>query len=332
MRNLKFLLSTLLVFAGVACSSNKPASGPSDDEVRARAKKAYSEIDGNSAPKASSTPKAVSSNATKNSSVVANLTQEQNIINPVIMVMPANSGKGSSVSNVIDNNPYSKATMEGINEYLTKKQYDVKSIEGSNDLDDVIQMQNDIAGTEEDMSYLASLAFNADIYIKFSGAIDSKGFVIVDLNAYESSTARLLASQSSTVDSHGRLSAIDTRANLKTAAKKAMVGLEAKLQAYWQEDLKKGIQYKVIMNIKGEFTDNQIEDLHDDVVQTLKKQFNKITVNALTAQTIDLVIYANPNQQEDAQAVYSEIRRSLKNFAESKKINVSKKLIIMDLR
>lgn len=248
---------------------------------------------------------------------------------PVIMVLPSVSSKGVGSLQVVSNNPLAKAAMDGVNEYLTKNHYEVKSLEGSDALDNVIQVQNSLAGGEEDLAYLASLVLNADIYIKFTGAVDKKGFVTVELNAYESSTARLLGTQAATIDGQGRNSKIDQQANLRTAAKKAMPGLESKIISYWQDDVKKGNKYKVIMNIKGDYDDSQLEDLQDDITQNLKDQFKKTKVNTMTSKTIDMVVYS---ESDDVNDVYSQIRRSIKSIAPTKKINISKKLIIMDIQ
>lgn len=314
------------MLAGVACSGTANSQKESNKETRQKAKAAYNELEYGS-QKSVIKNKSVSQNT-----VAKNLTSSDNSIKPVIMVMPASSGKDFSVQEVIASNPNARATMEGVMDYLTKRGYEVKSLEGSADLNSLIQMQNDIVGTEDDQSYLASLALDADLYIKFSGFLNNDGQVFVELSAYESSTARQLGSHSSSVNSHGRTSPLDMKANLKTAANKAMSGLEGRLLSYWQDDLKTGVQYKVIMNIKGAYGDSQLEDLQENVVSNLKASFNKVKVNAMTAQTIDIVVYADPEKIDDAQSTYSEIRKLLKSLAETKKISISKKLIIMDIK
>ncbi|MCQ2103164.1 MAG: hypothetical protein MJY98_08055 [Fibrobacter sp.] len=247
---------------------------------------------------------------------------------PTIMVLPSVSGKGTASLQVVANNPYAKAAMDGVNEYLTANRYSVKSLEGSDNLDKVIQIQNSLAGSDEDLAYLASLVLNADIYIKYSGSVDKRGIVSVELNAYESSTARLLGTQSATVDGLGRNSELDRQANLRTAAKKAMPGLESKIVSYWQDDYRKGFKYRVIMNIKGDYDDNQLEDIREDIRQNLKDSFKNVKGNSMTSKTIDLVVYSD---SDDVQDVYSQIRKVVKPIAPVKMINSSKKLIIMDI-
>lgn len=249
---------------------------------------------------------------------------------PSILVTPAQNGKGISELQVVQNNPMARAMMEAVNEYLTKKLYDVKSLEGDANLNSVVQMQNDIAETDEDLSYLASLALGADVYIKFSGNV-KPGAISVDLNAYESSTARLLGSESAMDDDCGGNDQTAIAECLHKAARRAMPLLEKKIKAYWQNDLEQGVQYKVIMNIKGEFDEEEIEDLHDDIASGLKKAFKRVNVNVMTAKTIDAIIYADGNEFPDSQSVYNAIRGMLKGKGQTKKINLTRKLILMDI-
>ena len=250
---------------------------------------------------------------------------------PNILVAPSLSGKGISELQVVQNNPMARTIMEAVNAYLTKKTYDVTSLEGQANLNDLVQMQNDIAENDDDLSYLASLALGADVYIKFSGNVKSST-ISVELNAYESSTARLLGSESAMDDDCGGSDQATISECLHRAATRAMPKLEKKIQAYWQKDLEQGIQYKIIMNIKGEFDEeDEIEDLHDDIVQGLKKIFKHVNVNVMSAKTIDVVVYADADEHPDSQTVYGSIREMLKNRANTKKINLTRKLILMDV-
>lgn len=249
---------------------------------------------------------------------------------PSILVTPAPNGKGISELQVVQNNPMAKAMMDAVNEYLTRKKYDVKSLEGAVELDNVVQMQNDIAETDEDLSYLASLALGADVYIKFSGSVNHNA-ISVDLNAYESSTARLLGSESTMDDDCGGNDQATISDCLHKAARRAMPRLEKKIQAYWEKDREQGVQYKLIINIKGDFDEEEVEDLHDDIVSLLKSNFKRVNLNVMTAKTIDATIYADAEKFPDSQEIYGFVRNSLKGKNEAKKVNITRKLILMDI-
>lgn len=333
MRCFPITLVLVTALATVACSGTQQKS-PSADEQRARANRTYDSFDeemGGSPASKNSTAVNVKKAAPRRADDAPVIVDIGDLPQPTIMVMPAKSADGTSELEVVSKNPFSKSMMEAINGYLTHKQYEVRSLEGQSDLDNVIQMQNDIAGSDEDLSYIAGLALGADVYIKFSGAAQTDQ-VVVEISAYETSTARLLGSQTSQVKNNGHVDQNNIRANLQSAARKAMPNLENKILNYWKADMQNGIQYKVVMNLKGDFSDSQTEDLQDDILQTLKASFNKVVVNVMTAKTIDLVVYADPAKFTDSQDVYSFIRRQIKNQVETKKINISKKLILMELR
>lgn len=318
MRYIPFFLLTSLVFIGTACSSS-PKYAPDSSLTRKKAENGYSNLEqetGNPQNWSASNQIDFSANAT---------------INPIFMVMPSQSDTPQAGQQNISKDPMSKAMMESINGYLTKKKYEVKSLEGQAQLDNIIKMQNDIANTDDDYSYLASLTLGADIYIKYAGSVQTDN-VTVEVYAYETSTGKLLGSQTAEVKNNGHTNQTNLRANIQSAARKAMPNLEQKIIAYWKADMNKGQQYKVVMNLKGELADNQIEDLHDFIMQTLKHTFNSIVVNVMTDKTIDLVVYVDPNKYADSQEVYSKIRNALKSNVETKKLNITKKLILMDLK
>lgn len=308
------LAASLLCLA--ACSSSPK---PSYDAERARAHAGYNELDNATAAStsqaAAQTQQAYASDYSGTGAPVT----YANISRPVLMVQTVNSGKGE----------FEKAVKEGINEYLTEKGYEVRSQEGSEDLNSLIQMQGDISGNGDDMSYMAGLALGADVYIKFSGSIKN-GMVTAEISAYETSTARLLGTKTGTVQDHGS-SRDNQRYLVHSAAQKAMPALERTIHSYWTEDLKKGIQYKVVMRIGERFSGSALEDLQDQGISALRNSFNSVKVNAMTEKTIDLVVYANPNEYPDAFAVYSAIRQSMANLAQAKKNNIVNKLIILEL-
>jgi hypothetical protein len=349
MRHLIPSLCLALLLAETACSAphavkqNDSDARQKNAATRQRAESAYNEIDGfasttNSAVKSTATaptafnasaPAAVAQKTSAATETYANASAIQDIGTPIIMVSP-NLTLKDGVPDLSSESPYSRTTAEAINGYLTKKNYEVKSVDGQAELSSILQMQSDIANTEDDLSYLASVALDADIYIKYTPEVTNDE-VSVEVSAYETSTARLLGSQSAVVRNNGHTSKININSNIGAAVRKAMPGLEQKILGYWKMDLAKGTQYKVVVNIKGEYSDSQTEDLHDAIMKGLKSNFSSVKVNVMTAKTLDFVIYANPLQYKDSQEVYSKIRQVFKPIAETKKNNITRKLILMEL-
>lgn len=323
MRNLMMLLALV----GLVTSLSFAASSA---ETRRNSSDAFDELDsefgGRQQKKAvpATAPRATSKSAVRNQQAVPRADA------PTILVVPAQKTKGMSDLQAFQSNPNNRMATEAINGYLTQRQYEVKSLAGQESLNEVVQMQQDIAETDEDLSYLASLALGADIYIKFSASIEG-GIVLIELSAYEAATARLLGSQTSQAAANGS-SRGEIADAVYAAASRAMPGLEKKIKGYWEVDRKNGVQYKVIMKLTGDFDEQRVEDIQDDVNQLLKKAFKRVNVNVMTAKTIDVTVFADVAKFGDAQEVYSYIRRGMKGSVNVKKLNITKKLILIDMK
>jgi len=305
-----------------ACASAPP---PDNDAVRTKAKKAYSEIPGGedmdedvgasqSASQGEDGPSlAVSSVAFKTT--------------PTVLVSPAISGKMAGSIDVIRQNPLAKTAMEVINAYLTTRGYSVVSLESQAQLDEVVQLQNDIAGNDEDLAYVAGLSVGADINITYAGSIQEND-IVIDLNASEASTANLLASESVRMPNDGSQS---QRVLVQKAMETAIVKLENKVRDRLAAQLELGVQYKVVAHLTGEFTDDQAEEISNIVSLQVRKKFNKMQVVSMSRNTYDLMVYADPDKHEDAQMVYGEFVEALSGLAKVRKQNITKKLIILEI-
>ena len=322
---------TLIVLIGFTASLSLAA--PSQADTRRHSADAFDELDAGTGTKKSGydtpapAPRQAASQRNAARQVAAPVSDGTM---PTILVVPAQKTKGMSDLQAFQSNPNNRMATEAINGYLTQRQYEVKSLAGQETLNEVVQMQQDIAETDEDLSYLASLALGADIYIKFSASIEG-GIVLIELSAYEAATARLLGSQTSQSAAAGS-SRNEIADAVFAAASRAMPGLEKKIKGYWEVDRKNGVQYKVIMKLQGDFDEQRVEDIQDDVNQLLKKAFKRVNVNVMTAKTIDLTVFADMNKFGDAQEVYSYIRRGMKGSVAVKKINITKKLILIEMK
>lgn len=315
-----------LVFAASAlflagCASNPPVD---NDPARARAHAAYDAADEEFGE--TPTPSQSMKKSDDGPAVIAvsNATFKSQ---PTVLVAPA-MGKGETPNiEVIRKNPLAKTAMEVINAYLTSRDYSVIGLESQAQLDEVVQLQSDIAGNDEDLAYVAGLSVGADINITFAGSIQLEDLVI-DLNATEASTANLIASESVRFQNNGE----SQRAWVQRAVQEAIVKLENKVRDRLAKDLEKGIQYKVVAHLTGEFTDEQAENISNMVSTQIRKKFNKMQVISMSRNTFDLLVYADPDAYDDAQMVYDVFVEGLNGLAKVRKQNITKKLIILEIQ
>lgn len=243
-----------------------------------------------------------------------------------VLVLPAQDAKNISELEIIVQNPYSKFLMECLNEFFSEKKYDLKILEEQKDLENFILTQNALSGKDEDVAYLTSLYIGADVYVKFSGDISSKK-VKIQLNAFESTTGRLIGSSVSDIDVSNLK---DEKKFIKVAAVDAGRKLEPKLKSFYASQ-GSVVQYRVLMNVAGEFDEDFIENLHEYITTNIQGMFKKVVFNVMTEKTIDLTISVNPSDYSNSPTVYSAIRSKLKSVVGVKKTNITKKLIFLDL-
>lgn len=247
---------------------------------------------------------------------------------PTVLVSPALTGKMAGSIDVVRQNPLAKTAMEVINAYLSSRGYTVVSLESQAQLDEVVQLQSDIAGNDEDLSYIAGLTVGADINITYAGSIQEND-IVIDLNASEASTANLLASESVRMPNDGSES---QRALVQHAMESAIAKLENKVRDRLAAELEKGVRYKVVAHLTGEFTDDQAEEISNIVSVQIRKKFNKMQVISMSRNTYDLMVYVDPDKYDDAQMVYGEFVDALSGLAKVHKQNITKKLIILEIK
>jgi len=211
---------------------------------------------------------------------------------------------------------------------LTNRGYTVVGLESQAQLDEVVQLQSEIAGNDEDLSYVAGLSVGADINITYAGSIQTDE-IVIDLNASEASTANLLASESMRMKNDSEIS---QRVLVQRAMEQAIVNLENKVRDRLAAQMELGVQYKVVAHLTGEFTDDQAEEISNIVSLSLRKKFNKMQIVSMSRNTYDLLVYVDPDKYEDAQMVYGEFVEGLAGLAKVHKQNITKKLIILEIK
>lgn len=246
---------------------------------------------------------------------------------PSILVMPAKSGKGTAELTVLQRNPLARAALETVQGYLTERLYDVRTLEGQKDLDRLVLVERDLA-SEEDLAYVASLSLSADFYIKFAGAFSPEESS-VELTAYETSSAHVLGSSIGRVKNDAASGKI---ASIQKATEKALPDLEKKIRAYLEKDKADGVPYKIVIRLSDSIPDENLEDSEAQIFRTMKAFFKKVRTNSASERTMDVLAFADAEKYAEAQDVYLSLADALKHFLNVKKICVTKKLILLEVR
>ena len=251
--------------------------------------------------------------------------------NPFIMVIPETK-KGENPIELLQTDVKVKHAAAVIESYLTARKYDVIVPEQQANLDELTSAQQMLGDQEEDYAYQLALSIGSDVYITFSGAVESAGYgtekYSMNVRAYETTTARLLGAE--TGYSQARQGEI--MVSIEEATSDAINNVLSRIMNYWKDDLKRGMQYKLIVSISTDFDEDEVEDIQFAFMDAVDKIAQKSKENIVTAQTIDYLIWCNPEKYDKSTKVYRYLKSAFSDQGVEgtlKKIYVNRKLILL---
>jgi hypothetical protein len=240
---------------------------------------------------------------------------------PTIMVIPE-TPKGQTPLEVFDKNPLAKHAAAVIESYLTARKYDVLVPNAMDQINEMTKLQGEVKGVEEDPGYQLALALGSDVYIVFAGMVYSSNKVTLQLKAYETTTGRLLGTE--TGYSASRPGPAEPL--VEEAVNSAIDKVLQRLINYWQDDVKKGIQYKLVFKSISGSIDEAIKDKISDVME---ESFALSKENVVSDKTLDYNVWAKKGDYNKSSKIYRHFRDVLKSTAKLSQININKKLIII---
>ncbi|HEY6952997.1 MAG TPA: DUF6175 family protein, partial [Bacteroidota bacterium] len=195
-----------------------------------------------------------------------------------------------------------------------------------------------LKGADEDLSYAIALSVGSDINITYTITVDTRKVGTTDVRkasvsvrAYETTTARLLGTETG----YSEESAAPATALVEAAVNNALDYVMSRLNSYWQDDIKDGQQYKVVVNITGTFDEDTRYDLDDALQKTLKKLCNKTKQNVSSDKTIDYVVWVTNPDMQNPTGFFRELRKEFNaNFSAGKlrQVNLNRKLMMVSVQ
>jgi hypothetical protein len=253
---------------------------------------------------------------------------------PMIMVIPE-APRGQSPIEAMSHDPTLKHAAQVIESYLTNRRYDVQVPEQSVTLDELTGAQQAIKGMEEDYSYQLALTVGSDIYITYTVDIQSREIggsivrkAIVGARAYETTTARLLGTETGYSEERPTPDLVV----IEEAMHGAIDNVLSRVNAYWKDDLKRGVQYKLIISIEGGFDDDTCEDIAFAISRSIKQSCKSYKENIAADRTMDYIVWVDSNQISDSRELYATLRQEFSaNFptATLRSININRKLVLL---
>ena len=253
---------------------------------------------------------------------------------PMIMVIPE-VPKGENPIEHLSSDPMAKHAARVIESYLTARQYEVVVPEQMEALQALSEAQESLKGFEEDYSYQLALSIGSDVYITYSTDIKTRTIgsstvrkAIVSVRAYETTTARLLGTETGySVERPSPEEAV-----LEEAINDAVDKVLSRINAYWNEDLKRGVQYKLIVRIGEDFDEDEVEDISFAISDLIDRFCNYSKENVVTESTLDYLVWAKMDKFEKSSKLYRAMRKAFpQEFEDGKlrRININRKLILL---
>jgi len=229
---------------------------------------------------------------------------------PQILVIPE-VPKGENPLEAMERQPELKHATRSIESYLTARRYEVIVPEQQEFLNNYGETLRLIEGDNEDLSYKMALAIGSDVYVTFAVSIDRSYMgstenkkASVSVRAFETTTGRLLGSETGYSFERPAPDEVVTEEAVHDAIDKVL----ARVNAYWKEDLQRGVQYKVIFNIAGDFDRGQIEKIQNVLSEVISNVSKLNKENVATDKTVEYLVWAKPERYARARELYQDIR------------------------
>jgi len=230
--------------------------------------------------------------------------------NPSIMVIP-DAPKGQNPLDVFDKNLLAQQMSGSIESYLTARQYEVKNPRAIENINEQIDALNKAGGVDGDASYKIALLSGSDIYITFSGTVQSVPGgrkASLTIRAFETTTGRTLGTE--TGYSQTRPNTTDQALD-EEASNDAIDKVLQRLTNYWKTEARKGAQYKVVFNVVGHFDERTLEKIKDNMEDLVDQEFPGSKQNIFTDKTMDYTLLAPRAKYNTANRLVRRLRDKL---------------------
>ena len=232
--------------------------------------------------------------------------------NPILMVMPeARTGESPLAVLAADTTARQASTV--IQSHLTAKGFEVVVPEQTAEITNLIRSQQMLSG-QPDFAYQIAISIGSDIYLTFSGYAQEASFgttrYVATVNAYETTTARLLGSETG----YSKERKGDLMVSVEEALNDAVDRVLTRVMNYWKEDMARGVQYKVIVSITPGLDSYDIDSIHMAFMDAVSDVALSSRELVLTNETIDYIIWVNSATHDRALRVYQALKESFERY------------------
>uniref|UniRef100_A0A7C6EBS4 Flagellar assembly protein T N-terminal domain-containing protein n=1 Tax=candidate division WOR-3 bacterium TaxID=2052148 RepID=A0A7C6EBS4_UNCW3 len=254
---------------------------------------------------------------------------------PFVMVIPQTTKEENPIEKLNRDFLYKKGA-QIIESFLTARKYDVCVPDQTVTINELVSAMTEERGIAEDISYLYALTIGCDIYITYTIDITSARYgtrkASVGVRIYEATTARLLGTETGYSP---ELKTSSDQVVMESAFNDCMDRVLSRMTAYWKDDIKKGMQYKLIVKFIGSYSRDKIESIQFGITDIVSGIGNKTKENIISDKTIDLLLWAKASEYENARKIYQTLKGQFETKFPDYKMNqitLNRKLIVVQVK
>ncbi len=256
---------------------------------------------------------------------------------PNVMVIPEVAA-GQDPLVILSSDPAAAQAAAVIEGYLTARSYDAAVPQQSALLGGMSGQMSALSGIADDPQYKLALGLGSDVYITYKVDVAHRsvggtnvGKASATVRAFETSTARLLGTETGYSQERPDLDAPLIEEAIKDAIDKVLT----RIDSYWKDDRLRGLQYRVIVKVTGEFDRDQTNRFTGIIGDFLSGNCATSKENVLSAKTLDFLVWAKPVQfdrsRKLADALTVQLNGTFKG-GELSPVTVNRKLILLELK
>ncbi|MBM4403565.1 MAG: hypothetical protein FJ042_04160 [Candidatus Cloacimonetes bacterium] len=252
---------------------------------------------------------------------------------PQLMVIPE-TPKGQNPVEILRNDPIARHAATVVESHLTAKQYDVLVPQQMEQLASLNELQMVVGGRQDDIAYSLAISIGSDVYITYGGTWEAgtygtKRFAMT-VRAYETTTGRLLGAETGySVARQG-----ESMISVEEAMNGAIDAVLSRIDAYWREDMRRGVQYKILISIDPSYSEDEVFEIQDIFMEAARSVSKSSKENIATPQTIDYLVWVDPAQYNSSRNLF----RALKQYfdasaygAKLRTVNINRKMILLKI-
>jgi hypothetical protein len=249
-----------------------------------------------------------------------------------IAVLPA-APRDVSPAEVLETNELARQGVGTLESWLTARTYEVAHMPAKEQLETAVDAIAGLSGLADDPCRKVALALGTDVLITFEGAAESVvggRRIQVILKAFETTTGRLLGTET---EFSAPSVNVEDKKLVDEILPKVQERLMEKVDAYWKQDLARGIQYVVQMRLDPGLGEDLRDDVTDALDDLLGASFPERKEVTSTQQSAEYVVWAPGDKYKSSTSVSKVFRKKLElPSVKVNEVHKNRKILLLSVK